>query len=643
MRKATRAGSMHLPTFLILLFGSVTASAAPDHFIVSGPSVVLTDVGFDLEIVAYDHLGRIDTSYHGSPSMHGVFPDSAGLVFEAGTARLGRVHVVESGRFDVTIREGSAGGTLSIRALPGLLSIIPPLVAILFALMFREVIIALCAGVWIGSIFIYDYNPLVGLLRLVDRFVVGALADPDHAAIIVFTMLFGGMVGVISKNGGMQGIAAILTRWARSPRRGQLATWFLGVLIFFDDYANALIVGNTMRPVTDKLRISREKLAYIVDATAAPVASVFFISSWIGYEVGLIDSAITSIGYAEGNAYWIFIDSIPYRFYPIFALVLGFTIAATGRDFGAMFSAERRARTTGKLYAETARLATELPSVAIPEEQQKWWNGAVPILTVIVVGIVGLYQTGYANILEAGGSDFSLSSIIGSSDSYRALQWAALASCLVAIVLSVGQRVMSFVEALEAWVNGMKAMMFAMMILILAWSIGEVTVQLRTADYLVQILRGNLSPHFLPVLTFLVAAVVSFSTGTSWGTMGILMPLVIPLSVSLGQETGLDAAGIHVVLLGTVSSVLAGAVAGDHCSPISDTTILSSTAASCDHIDHVRTQLPYAVVAALAGMIIGDLPTAYGVPPFAAILVGSAVLIALVFVFGKQSDLQPGD
>ena len=629
-------------TLLILLSAVLSASATPDHFNVSGPSVVLADVGFDIEVTAYDGTGGIDTSYHGTPSLEGVLPGPAGIVFASGKALLSGVHVDESGRVEVTVSEGPARGSLSIRAIPGLLSIVPPLVAILFALIFREVIIALCAGVWIGAIFIYDYNPLIGLLRLVDRFVVGALADPDHAAIIVFTMLFGGMVGVISKNGGMQGIAAILTRWARSPRRGQLSTWFLGVVIFFDDYANALIVGNTMRPVTDKLRISREKLAYIVDATSAPVASVFFISSWIGYEVGLIDGAIKSIGYVHENAYWLFIDSIAYRFYPIFALVLGFTIAASGRDFGPMLSAERRARMTGKLYGDNARLATDLPSVEISVEKQKWWNGVLPIVTVVVVGMISLYQTGYANILEAGGDDFSLSSIIGSSDSYRALQWAALASCLVAIGLSVGQRVMSFVEALEAWVGGMKAMIFAMMILILAWSIGEVTVELKTADYLVQILRGSLSPHFLPVLTFVVAAVISFATGTSWGTMGILMPLVIPLSVSLSQETGLDAAGIHVLLLGTVSSVLAGAVAGDHCSPISDTTILSSTAASCDHIDHVRTQLPYALVAALVGMVIGDLPTAYGLPPFVSILVGSAVLIALVFVFGKQSDSPTG-
>jgi len=623
---------------IVLMLCADAGVAAPDHFTVRDPGIVLAGVGFDLEIVAMDGSGEVDTSYAGSPEIRGLGGTVTGESFLSGVLVLKKSRIEESGRATVVVSDGDLRGSIELRVIPGLLSIVPPLLAILLALLFRHVVVALVAGVWIGAVFIYDFNPLTGLLRLPDHFVVGAVDDPDHAAIIVFTMLFGGMVGVISKNGGMLGIANRLTVWAKTPRRGQLATWFLGIMIFFDDYANTLIVGNTMRPVTDKLRVSREKLAYIVDATSAPVASLFFISSWIGYEVGLIDSAIKSIGYVQENAYWIFIDSIAFRFYPIFTLILGFAIAATGRDFGAMWSAERRARLTGKLYRDGARLATDLPAMDDDGRVSKWWNGVLPILTVVVVGIIGLYVTGYDAVLDSGGNDFSLSNIVGSSDSYKALQWAALASCLVAIVLTVSQKVMSLDETLGAWIDGMRAMIFAIVILILAWSIGEVTVELKTAEYLVRILEGNLAPHFLPVLTFLVAAIISFATGTSWGTMGIIMPLVIPLSVALSVNAGLDPAGVHLILVGGVSSVLAGAVAGDHCSPISDTTILSSTASSCDHMDHVRTQLPYAILAATVGMLLGDIPTAYGLPPYVSVVAGTAVLIALLYVLGKPVD-----
>jgi Na+/H+ antiporter NhaC len=593
--------------------------------------------------------GSLDTDYNRTATIGGVYRFEEGeqvpisATFKGGKLTLSEVHVDQSGEVTVFVEDGEIRSEVKLRSIPGIVSILPPLVAILLALTIRQVVISLFAGVWLGAVFIFDYNPFAGFLRVLDHFIVQALADPDHVAIVLFTLLFGGMVGVISKNGGTSGIASQLVKMANTPRRGQIATWLLGLVIFFDDYANTLIVGNTMRPITDKLRISREKLAYIVDSTAAPVSSIFFISTWIGFEIGLIDAAIKAIDYQVENAYSIFLSSIPYLFYPVFAILLVLVVALTGRDFGPMLHSERRARVHGKLYRDGAQLATDLTdsSSVRPLEgiSKRWWNGAIPILTVVVVTIIGLYHTGYQNIIGSGSTDFSLGNIIGSANSYESLQWASLASCAVAIILSLSQRLLNIIQAMDAWFNGMKSMLLAMIILTLAWSIGAVTTELHTADYLVQLLKGNLLPQWLPVLTFLLAALVSFATGTSWGTMGILMPIVIPLAYALSVQAGLDSASLHTVILGSVSSVLAGAVFGDHCSPISDTTILSSMAAACDHIDHVRTQLPYAILAGLVGMLVGNIPTAFGLSPYISILFGTAVVVACIYLFGKKNEI----
>ena len=477
---------------------------------------------------------------------------------------------------------------------------------------------------------------------MLDHYIIVALADKHHISIIAFSMLFGGMVGVMSKSGGTMGIAEQLTRMARTPRRGMIATWLLGLVIFFDDYANSLIVGNTMRPITDKLRISREKLAYLVDSTAAPVSSLFFISTWIGYEVGLIDQGMQQAGMVGRNAYAVFLDMLPYSFYPIFTLAFGFILVSMNRDFGPMRIAERRARREGKLYRDGAQLATDLTdsSSVMPAEgvRPRWWNAALPILTVVLVALAGLYVTGVDAIEGAGSSDYSVGNIIGQADSYRALLWASLLACVVAIALAVAQKAINMVEAMEAWFNGLKSMLFAMLILTLAWSIGQITSDLHTADYLVQILRGTLDPRWLPAFTFLVGAAVSFATGTSWGTMGIMMPLMLPLAVVLGTDAGLDAGHAYTLVLGTVASVLAGAVFGDHCSPISDTTILSSMASACDHIDHVRTQLPYALVPAAVSLLIGLVSAGFDVSPLYSLPAGLLVMFFQIRFIGKTTD-----
>jgi Na+/H+ antiporter NhaC len=553
---------------------------------------------------------------------------------------------LDAGTHVVEARVGALSEELSIRALPGWLSVVPPVIAIGLALVFKDVLLSLFAGLFAGAVFLFGWNPITAFARTIDSFVVPALADADRASIIVFSTLLGGMVGIISKSGGTQGIVDRIKGWATTARRGQIATWLLGVLIFFDDYANTLIVGSTMRPITDRLRISREKLAYIVDSTAAPIASVVPISTWIGFEIGLIAAAFTQLELPY-NAYGAFVGSILYRFYPLLALVFGFTIAFTCRDFGPMLRAERRASETGKVVADGDVPLSDFdenkltPPEAAP---RRAINAFLPISTVIVVTVFGLFVSGNSIVdrSEFPATAEWLREVFSNADSYRALLWASLSGVSVALALPIVQSILTVSEATAAMIQGFRAMMMAIVVLVLAWSLGDICGELHTADYLVELLAGTMPPQLVPALVFFLSAATAFATGSSWGAMGILMPLVIPIchgmSTTAGYAVGTDT--YYVLLLGTISSVLAGSVWGDHCSPISDTTILSSMGSGCDHIAHVRTQMPYAVTVGVVAVLVGDLPSAFGLSPWLSLILGSIIVVAIVRHFGRRSEWQ---
>jgi Na+/H+ antiporter NhaC len=459
------------------------------------------------------------------------------------------------------------------------------------------------------------------------------------------------MVGVISKSGGTRGIVEAVRPLATSPRRAQLAAYLSGLAIFFDDYANTLIVGNTMRPITDRMKVSREKLAYIVDSTAAPVAAIVFVSTWVGFEISLIGDGLAAAAAASGgqielaalsdaNPFTVFLHSIPYLFYPLLALLMVGLIVVLQRDFGPMLRAEQRASRGEGLYRDGAMLMTDTGAESLePAEGTplRWINAALPVFSVVGVVLLGLYLEGRANLGRPG----TLWEVFGEANAFHALLWGSLTGVLVAIALAVSQRILSVHDAIQGLVGGMRAMLLAGVILILAWSLSSVTEVLGTAYYLSGLLEGNLRPEFLPVLVFLTAASISFATGTSWGTMAILVPLVIPLAVGMGGAAGFDAGAHYSILLGSISSVLAGAIFGDHCSPISDTTVLSSMATACDHVDHVRTQLPYALTVALVGMLVGDIPTAFGMSPAISYVLGAAILFVLLRFYGKKDFDSP--
>jgi Na+/H+ antiporter NhaC len=535
---------------------------------------------------------------------------------------------------------------------PGWLSLLPPLVAIALALITREVILSLFAGIWLAALLLVGFNPVGATTMSLDSFILEPLTDSDHIAIVLFSLMLGGMVGVVSRSGGAQGIVEVLRPYATTRRRGQFFAWLSGLIIFFDDYANTLIRGNTMRPMTDELRISREKLAYIVDSVAAPIAVIAPISTWVGFEISRIGDSLRATAEqttdpvlqaallaGADNPFNVFLHSIPYLFYPIFAMALVLMIALTGREFGPMRKAEQRALSGGGLYRPGATLAADVESglgTAAEGVPHRWYNALIPIVAVVGVALVSLYYTG-SQALE--GAAPTIRNIIGEADPFRSLLWAAFTGGVVAMALAVAQRLLTVKEALDAWVAGMRSMLLAIVILVLAWGLGAATGALGTGTYLAALLGDTLPLWALPTLVFIIASATAFATGTSWGTMAILFPVVVPLAVAMGAGIGFAGGDEYTILLGAISSIMAGAVFGDHASPISDTTVISSMASACDHIDHVRTQLPYALLAAGIAMLVGDLPTAiWGMNPLISLVLGLILMYVILRVIGRPVE-----
>ena len=552
-----------------------------------------------------------------------------------GMAVFADLSVDARGVVSISAMADGASATTGLRVLPGWVSIMPPIVAIAIALALRNVIPALLVGVWLGATALNAFSPVgvvTGLLDSFQVFVKGALANADHAAIILFSMMIGGMVGIITRNGGMASIVKMIVSRAKSAIGGQVAVWLMGLMIFFDDYSNTLVVGNTARPITDQLKISREKLAYIVDSTAAPVVCLALITTWIGYEVGLIGDALQGIPeLANAQAYTIFLYSIPYSFYPILAVVFVLSVASTGLDLGPMYAAELRAR-QGQV---SPTMSENLPAMQGEDLEPKpniplrAINAFVPLAVLISSLLVGLYVTGEGD---------TVTDIAGSADAYKAMMWASFAGVVTAAVMTVGQRLLSAHETVDAWYGGARAMLFAMIILVLAWSLSDVTSELNTAGYLVTILADTLPVALVPAAVFVLSAITAFTTGTSWGTMGILMPLVVPLTWAVMVTNDMTSAAVMHLLYSAVACNLAGAVWGDHCSPISDTTVLSSMASGCDHIEHVRTQMPYAMLVGVVGLLVGTIPGGFGVSPWISIVIGIVVLVATLRFFGRDAD-----
>jgi len=626
---------------------SPDAVAALPRLIVTPPHLALRGVPFSVD-VRVEGIDRAEGTTVEIRATDGSRPLASATLDDRAQAILEVSAATTDGTYAINLPDHpGARSELAVRTIPGWMTLIPPFLAIVLALLFHQVVPALVAGIWSGA-WIYYGGPLVGALRLIDHYVVNALADADHVSIVIFSLLLGGMVGIVARAGGTYGLVEALKPYATNSRRGQLVTWLLGILIFFDDYANTLLVGNTMRPVTDRLKISREKLAYIVDSTAAPVASIALVSTWIGYEVSLIGDSIKEIG-LDADAYGVFLRSLPFNFYPILALAFGLLVASSLRDFGPMLRAERRAA-SGKVLSDTAVPLSDFDNESLtpaPGKPQRWYNAVVPIVVVLVVTFGALWFTGRASLATDGnpladtsilGLGFQgLGSVFGAGNSFKALLWASLAGCIVALLMSRAQGILTLGDGLAAWGSGIKSMTLAIVILILAWSISDICSDLDTSGFLVATLSDRVDPRIVPAIVFILSALTAFSTGTSWGTMGILIPLAVPTAYGVAGAAGLTPGHAEGILLCSVSAVLAGAIYGDHCSPISDTTVLSSMASGCDHLDHVRTQFPYATIVGIVAVIAGYIPAGFGVSPFICLPLGGLVLVAVLRWRGRPA------
>jgi Na+/H+ antiporter NhaC len=636
---------------------------------------------------------------------------------------------------EIGIPPGNADRGHSVH-MPSRTSLIPPLVAILVALIFRRTLLALFLGILSGSIFLahdagLNWLPALGN-GFVDVFRVylwKELIDTFRVEIIGFVILLVAMVGVMARSGGVTGLINLLLRFAKTVRSTLLVTWGMGMLIFFDDYANCLLVGNTMRPLTDRLRISREKLAYIVDSTAAPIAGISLLSTWIAYEVSTFSAHLPAAGIQE-DAYEIFLRTIPYRYYCLFTLIfVGLTIL-TRRDFGPMRHAEARARTTGQLVrlGGTPMVSDEGTRIEPREGMPThWWHAALPIALVLFGTIASIFieggglavfaenpsslltlsglgsSKGITDILFDGsggkpifvgafagyvlamfltGSNITRLAMVGGvaggvwlqnsiTEALGSMSWVqqtslgelvlgslnyiayglgfgvgagalGLLGMLLPRLLATRREYLPASDLSRASLSSVRALFFAVLILFQAWMIGTVCARMGTADYLVALMSGSVSAVMLPVLLFVAACLVAFSTGSSWSTMAILLPNVVALAASVGEADGIGALPMVILCIG---AVLEGSIFGDHCSPISDTTVLSSVSSASDHVDHVRTQAPYAVTTGLLAIGLGYIPTValdwWSTP--IALGSGLVAMLLILFVFGRTAPSPPPD
>ncbi len=515
----------------------------------------------------------------------------------------------------------------------GCLSLLPPLCAITLAIATRRVVMSLLAGVFVAALILAGGNPLVAVPAMCEEHLWASLSDPDHLRVFVFTLTMGAMVGVMQRGGGMERAVGRLAVLAQGRRSGQLTVWLLGLIVFFDDYANSLLLGHTMRPLTDRLKISREKLAYLVDSTAAPVSGIALVSTWVATEIGLIEAGFAGLpaGETDVDGLAIFLATIPYRFYVVLALLFVPLVAILGRDFGSMLVAER----------EAAR-ATERPAVTSAAQSRAgagWQDAFWPVVVMVGVTVALILATGAP---ETGAPPQDLLTTFGSGDTYLALVYGSLAGLATAIGFSWGRGVIDWDDVQQASVSGASHVVGALAILWVAWALSESTKAnyLGTGEYLGGLLQGALDVRLLPTAVFILASLIAFATGTSWGTMGILMPLVIVVTHRMLSDSGLTATPDNTIMVAAIGSVLAGAIFGDHCSPISDTTVLSSQSSGCDHIAHVRTQLPYAAVVGGFSVLLGTLPVGFGAPVW--ILLPTSLVGLALFLLGIGKQTAPG-
>ncbi len=535
----------------------------------------------------------------------------------------------------------------------GILGLLPPVITIVLALLSKDVIISLFLGIFSGTLILAGGNPITAIMKLTDG-IANSLADGWNIRILLFCALLGALVGLLAKTGAARAFGLWAASKVKTKTGVLLLTWVFGLLIFIDDYFNSLTIGTVMRPVSDEKKVSRAKLAYILDSTAAPVCILAPISSWVVTVMSLVrdSDGFTTLGVSEFS---FFIRSIPFNLYAVLTLVMVVLVAVTKRDFGPMLRSELRAE-KGKGLCDEKTYG--LVSGKIEEEKEKLaskpFDMLFPIIVLIALAVIFFPVTTYMGAIDgetittfgqAVGS-MTLGEAFNNTDASVALFYAVVSTLFITYIYFYIRKLVNIKSAAEGIVEGIKSMMPAIIILAMAWTIGSLIKSspadggLGLSKYLSEaVVNGGFPLAILPMIVFALSCLISFSTGTSWGTFAIMIPITMPIAVSLAQNLGMTGAALMNAALINVGGVLAGAIFGDHCSPISDTTILSSIGASCPHLEHVATQIPYAVfvaVCAIVGFLFAGLTNNMIFGWIAALVVFIGGLIILPKVLGSK-------
>ncbi|MGV8152901.1 MAG: Na+/H+ antiporter NhaC family protein [Alkaliphilus sp.] len=492
----------------------------------------------------------------------------------------------------------------------GILSIFPPLLAIVIAFRYKNVILALFIAVLTGALILAGGNPYTTMIVMFEEVFFEQLKSGFNSQMMLMMALIGGFVALIEKSGGALAFAKSATKVVNTRTKAQLLLWLCGLGIFFTDSGNSLILGPTFKPITDKLRISREKVAYILDSTSSPICILIPFIGWGVFIMSLIQKEYEHLGIA-GSEFTAFMRAVPFQLYAISALLLVPIVAIMRREFGPMAKAEHRAYYENKVLDENAIPLRPDTEIEIPK-------GVEPKASSIVIPIIVLFVVMFSMFVS-----FGFPGRIPGVNMRISISTAYLLSTGVCMFLVIKNKVMNFKESLNTVISGMQRMMYILIVLLLSWSIGSVCKSLGTSVYIVDLAKDFILPSFVPALIFIIGGLIAFATGTSWGTFAILMPIAIPM-----------AHAFDISIYAAIGAVLSGGLFGDHCSPISDTTILASMGASSDHIDHVKTQMPYAMTAGLASLM-GFIVAGFTGSPL-TIIFTVILMISLVFIFSKK-------
>jgi len=513
-----------------------------------------------------------------------------------------------------------------------IVALVPALVAIILAIVTRKVVISLGVGILIGALLLHRFNPIDTAVYLgkniFSLFWADGALNEWNVLLLVFLLLLGVLSTLIQTSGGAHAFGEWATTHVKTARGARLAAFGLGILIFIDDYFNSLAVGNVSRPLTDRRGVSRAKLAYIIDSTAAPVCVISPLSSWGAFIISIIAGILTTHSITDYSAFSAFMMIVPLNFYAIFALLLTLYIAYTGIAVGPMRTHELRAL-QGELFDANKGTPMGMAEEVKEHDGGKVRDLVVPIVVLVIATVTALLWTG-AQALAADGRSFTLIGAFEATDVTRSLVSGVVISLVVAFLMMIGRKIPARDYRISIWA-GMKSMWPAVVILLFAWTIIAVIGDMKTGDYLASFVSKSIPASYLPFLLFLIASIMAFSTGTSWGTFGIMLPIGADLIMAVDPS----------LLLPTLAAVLAGSVFGDHCSPISDTTILSSTGAGSHHIDHVTTQLPYAligaVVSAVGYLVLGV--TGSSVFGFIGALITFVIFVVMLNVLSRRGEV----